>query len=59
MSENMCYCHCIREAILMQFNDGDSDKHSWNKRQNKNNWSLYILVGSICVILGWLLGGVE
>jgi len=43
----------------MQFNDGDSDKHSWNKRQNKNNWSLYILVGSICVILGWLLGGVE
>ncbi|MDQ6967821.1 MAG: hypothetical protein Q9M14_03975 [Mariprofundaceae bacterium] len=41
----------------MQSDDEHNDEYHWNKRQNKRDWGLYLLVGSVCLFLGWLLGG--
>jgi len=44
-------------VVLTHNNDEENDEHGWNRRENKKNWSLYLLVGSLCIILAWLLGG--
>jgi len=38
-------------------NDEQNDEHNWNKRDNKINWGMYVVIGSICIALAWLLGG--
>jgi len=40
----------------MPLHDQQDGEHGWNRREKKRSWGLYLLLGSICLLLAWLLG---